>query len=158
MTIVAFLQNQWFKDPEGIKQIYERWPDKREKLNAAYLFMGCKTGKNLRKAFGDLCDEIVWEEVSPEIGGHSASSFPPDPEHIKRVIEKHQPDVVLMFGKIAQDGVTPLWRGPKIAFPHPAYRALVPGNFREWGDTLNGMIEVLASQERREKQGVKADG
>jgi hypothetical protein len=57
-----------------------------------------------------------------------------------------------MFGKIAQDGVTPLWRGPKIAFPHPAYRALVPGNFREWGDTLNGMIEVLASQERREKE------
>lgn len=63
MTIVVILQNQWFKDPEGIRAMFAEHPERRERYIEAFLFMGCLTGKRLRSAFGDeLCDEIIWEE------------------------------------------------------------------------------------------------
>lgn len=80
--IVAFLQNQWFRDPERMKRIREdvHWKDKpRWHWNATWLFFGCLTGRRLLEALGeDLCSEIYWEEISPEIGGFAASAFPAD--------------------------------------------------------------------------------
>lgn len=106
MKIVAFLQNQWFKDPEGIKAMFAEHPERRERYIEAFLFMGCLTGRRLKSALGEeLCAQIIWEEISPEIGGHAASKFPPDLAHIKAVIEKHSPDIIVAFGKIADKGV-----------------------------------------------------
>lgn len=132
MKIVAFLQNQWFKDPEGIKAMFAEHPERRERYIEAFLFMGCLTGRRLKSAFGEeLCDRIVWEEISPEIGSHASSKFPPDPEHIEAVIRKHQPDVVVCFGKLASDGLrkTIVRLGPEpisgfriLYGPHPAAR------------------------------------
>ncbi len=133
MKIVAFLQNQWFKDPEGVKAMFAEHPECRERYIEAFLFMGCLTGKRLRAVFGEeLCNQIVWEEISPEIGGHSASKFPPDPAHIERVLRKHAPDVVLCFGKLATNGVLATLSNPELRDlphgfdlvhgPHPAAR------------------------------------
>lgn len=128
MIVLAILQNQWFKNPAKVREIYERNPELRNQLIKRFLFMGCLTGRRLQEAFGDLCDQIIWEEASPEIGGFSASKFTPDPEHIKAAIEKHQPDVVLCFGKIASDAVRSVCcdtsvRHPAVMFgPHPAAR------------------------------------
>lgn len=64
--IVAFLQNQWFRDPERVKQIIQRMVDRydekdpqeiREFYIAAYLFMGCLTGKRLQASCGDCLRE-----------------------------------------------------------------------------------------------------
>src|SRR5262245_3366222 len=101
MTILAILQNQWLKDPEAVQQIYDRHLDRRNCLIAMYLFMGCLTGRRLQEAFGELCEDIVWEEASPKVGGSSASKFPADPQHIAGAIEKHRPDMILCFGAIA---------------------------------------------------------
>lgn len=132
MKILAFLQNQWFRDPEGIKEIFAAHPERRERYIAAYLFMGCLTGRRLKSAFGEeLCDRIVWEEISSEIGGHASSKFPPDPEHIERVIRKHEPDVIICFGKLASDGLSTMIarlgtlpiKGFSVLYgPHPAAR------------------------------------
>jgi len=104
--ILTFLQNQWFHDPARAREIFRRYPDQRNSLIARYLFAGCLTGKRLRTAFGDdLCDQIVWEEVSPEIGAEASSKFPPDPQHITCAIMKFKPSVVVALGKIAVDGV-----------------------------------------------------
>lgn len=122
--IVAFLQNQWFKNPERHKAFAAKHPELREDLIARFLFAGCKTGRVLRAALGDaLCDEIIWEETSREIGGYSGAIFPPDHEHINAVCLKHNPDVILAFGKQAtealrqRDGIEDLFCGP-----HPANR------------------------------------
>jgi len=124
VIILAFLQNQWFKDPEAARQVFARHPEHRERLVATYLFMGCLTGRRLLEVFGEeLCDEIVWEECSPEIGGKSSSAFPADLDHIRKAIDKHRPDVILAFGKIAGDAmaaIRPLTR--VIRAPHPAAR------------------------------------
>lgn len=125
MTIVAFLQNQWFDRPEVVRKVYDEHPERRERLNSAYLFMGCKTGRMLKSAFGkDLCDQIVWENVSPEIGGEASSKFPPDPEHVARVLEKHQPGIVLLFGKVAESASHMIPAGKILLIgPHPAARS-----------------------------------
>lgn len=106
MKTVAFLQNQWFKNPDKARQVFARNLDLREKLIARYLFAGCLTGRRLREVFGDLCNQIVWEETSANVGGHAASRFPPDASHMARVIVKHRADAVLFFGSVAQKGMT----------------------------------------------------
>jgi hypothetical protein len=131
-TVLAFLQNQWFKDPKGVKAIYERNPDKRNVFIARFLFMGCLTGKRLQKAFGaEVCNSIIWEEASPEVGGTSDSAFKADLVHIEAAILKHNPQVILCFGKIANDAVKTvvkkihLEKGfltPVLYGPHPAAR------------------------------------
>lgn len=132
MKILAILQNQWFKDPEKVKQIYARNPEHRNELIKRFLFMGCLSGRRLQQAFGDLCNTIIWEEASSEIGGFSASAFPADVEHIKNAIYQHNPDVLIAFGKIASDGAFKALTGlgfPDgkrdirfVTAPHPAAR------------------------------------
>lgn len=124
MKIVAFLQNQWFKDPEGVKRMFAEHPDRRERYISAFLFMGCLTGKRLQSVFGeDLCGGIVWEEASREVGGKSQSLFAADRQHMMAVINKHKPTVILSFGKIASEGIKSLPIDiPVIYGPHPAAR------------------------------------
>src|SRR3954470_24274441 len=124
MTILAFLQNMWFKDPERARGVFERNPDRRNQLIATYLFMGCTTGKRLLAAFGEkLCDEIIWEECSLEIGGRSGSLFPADVAHMRAAIETHKPDVILGFGAVARDALAFIAPGNRtIIAPHPAAR------------------------------------
>ena len=126
MITVAFLQNQWFKDPASVRQVFDRHPDKRQELIARFLFGSrCLTGRRLKAAFGGATDSIIWEQSSPEIGWHSGSTFKADQQHIVSVIEQFRPDIVLTFGTIAKKAVfeccSPLdfrwWAGP-----HPAAR------------------------------------
>lgn len=134
-VVVAFLQNMWFKDPERAKKIlalYEkREPlgDGRQRFIRNFLFFGCLTGKRLDEAFEPVFGDewrwlVTWEETSLEIGGYSSSVFPPDPGHIRGVLNRYQPDFVLAFGSIAQHGLT-LAGGTAaitINLPHPAAR------------------------------------
>lgn len=133
MKIVAFLQNQWFNNPERVRQIFLRQPEAREFYIAAFLFMGCLTGRRLQKVFGEqLCEQIIWEEQSPQIGGKASSKFPADACHIRRVIAKHKPDIILAFGQSAKDALLEIRREGSchesiatwklIIGPHPAAR------------------------------------
>jgi hypothetical protein len=134
MMIVAFLQNQWFKDPARMRQILAtQFKGDRESFERTFLFFGCLTGRRLMIAFGEeLCDRIVWSNASPLIAGQSDDVFPPDPSHMASVIRKHTPQIVLLFGAVAQAGmadVIPILRRDVhhvgfqiIAAPHPAAR------------------------------------
>lgn len=147
-TILAFLQNMWFKNPEKARAIFERYPEKRNALIKTYLFMGCTSGQNLEAALGEeMCQRIVWEEASPEIGGHSASRYRPDPLHISRAISRHDPDIVLAFGKDAGEGVRAAVKlihnrpGTEPRFvvlygPHPAARNNPLAKLQKLAETL----------------------
>lgn len=116
--ILAILQNQWVKNPERVRAAIAASKDPvayRRRFNAYALFAGCMTGRRLRKEFGDLCDTIVWEEASPEIGGHAASSFPADLDHIRASIADVKPRIVIGFGKIASDALNII--GPSLDLP-----------------------------------------
>ena len=103
MKILAFMQNQWFHNPESARSLYGRYGRERHhELNAFFLFRGCKSGRMLRAHLGkELCDKIIWEESSKEIGGHASAKFTADPFHIENCIRLHLPDAVIAFGKIA---------------------------------------------------------
>lgn len=141
MKVLAFLQNMWFKDPERANLLLQRYEKHhnddgcgRERFIRDMLFLRCLTGKRLQAAFTwDVCAEIIWEESSKDMGGHSAAKFAADPEHMKAVIEKHKPDVIMVFGKVAYDGIMLLKQYPTIdaylqaiggvmVGPHPAAR------------------------------------
>lgn len=124
MKILAFLQNQWFKNPERVKAIMDRNPERRNQLIGTYLFMGCLTGQRLTVALGEsLCDEIIWEECSKEVGGKSSASFPADFAHICEAINTHNPDVILAFGKTAGDALRKVSPNQLVIYgPHPAAR------------------------------------
>ena len=126
MKTLAFLQNMWVRDPGRVKHtIAQDGEGFRRRFLTYALFAGCLTGRRLKAAFGDLCDDIVWEEVSCEIGGKSSSVFPPDYAHITQRMAEEKPDVLLAFGKIACDALVfvaaprPV---PVISGPHPAAR------------------------------------
>jgi hypothetical protein len=135
MKILAFLQNQWVKDPARVQAIYDRHgddPDRRAKLNARFLFYRSLTGRRLRAAFGELCDEIVWEEASLRKAGKSSGVFPADENHMAECVRHHKPDVVLTFGKVASAALAVVFGtvevdGKMVDFtilhgPHPAAR------------------------------------
>lgn len=154
MTILAILQNQWFKPEsvQAIERIYRQHggtPEDRAELNARFLFYRSLTGKRLRAAFGsELCERIVWEEASAKIGIEPSAKFAADPAHILSLISHFKPVVVLAFGAVADRGV---WQAMQaitaqpdrtiefqvIGGPHPAARQ--PTVFTE----LQAMAEKL---------------
>lgn len=144
MTILVFLQNQWFKEPDKVKAIYARHPEGRNDMIARFLFMGCMTGKRLQAAFGaELCQVIKWEEVSPEIGGTSSSVFPADPDHMIMAIEKFSPDVIVCLGGVAAEGmrrVSKAYEGDArmivLYGPHPTARHDTMPALKEIGQEL----------------------
>jgi hypothetical protein len=137
-VIVAFLQNQWFKEPDKIRAMYARNPEKREALNKRFLFYKSLTGKRLKLAFGEeLCNSIIWEECSREIGGKSSASFPADLDHMRAVIEKHQPSLMLAFGGIAREAVPKVWTGQWVGYSHPAARFITNESVSTWKRNLD---------------------
>jgi hypothetical protein len=149
---MVILQNQWFKDPARMRGILEKhYSGRRNEFIRTFLFWSCRTGKNLKAAFGEeLCDQIIWEEASPEIGGAASSAFPADPMHINNAICKHCPDIVVALGKIASEGVKRAFASfelnPRLIIgPHPTARhATVMDELREVGRTLTGVLGILS--------------
>lgn len=85
--------------------------------------MGCRTGRVLKEVFGDLCEEIIWENASDSMGSHAASRYDPDPDHIQAVIDREKPDVILTFGVVAREGVEEInTKIPMLTAPHPTAR------------------------------------
>lgn len=129
MKCLAFLQNQWFENPARMANILERvYKGDREKFIATSLFFRCRTGVVLRSVFGgELCEDIIWENASPKMGDNSKSKFPPDPDHIRGVIQKHDPQVIFGFGLQARDGLLAcelFTTGRHVIFgPHPTARS-----------------------------------
>lgn len=123
MKVLAVLQNQWFKDPDRVRATLERHPEARRRMIHFALFAGCRTGQVLKSVFGDRCKDIVWEEASPEIGGHASSVFPADPAHLAAVIDDVKPDAILAFGIVARKGLYGLFPVDRlIVGPHPTAR------------------------------------
>lgn len=128
MKIVCFLQNQWFKNPDSARRALASHPENRSYLVRAWLFMGCITGRRLRASFGEeFCDssDVIWDNVSPQIGGYASAVFPPDFAHIRAILAKHEPQIVVAFGKVAAAPMIELsqdahWR--LVTCPHPAAR------------------------------------
>ena len=154
LIVLAFLQNQWFQRPHGVERIYAQHAgdyDHLAKLDAAYLFMGCLTGRRLKNAFGTSArHDIIWQNASPKIAGKSNGVFPADVPHMLRIIEHFQPKIVIGFGSVA---VPPLRRMKDagapwhfVQAPHPAARhATVPQELADAARRVREFSELEAT-------------
>jgi hypothetical protein len=150
MKILAFMQNQWFHDPERIKALMERYQDQRNSMIARFLFAtGNKSGNRLRSVFGETVNQIIWEEASSQLGDRAGSVFPADLEHMVSAIAKHQPEVIVCFGRIASDGIRKLLMEDRISEsirifygPHPSARQSL-ADLRSVVEQINGVIGGL---------------
>lgn len=124
VTVLAIMQNQWFKDPKRWEDLHAKWPERRQELIARALWMGCKTGRVLQQILGEeWCERIIWEEASMRIGPRSYSAFPPDIDHIRNIIARFNPGFLVTFGKVAEKGVKIVRANCPIHHaPHPAAR------------------------------------
>ncbi|HEY1772456.1 MAG TPA: hypothetical protein VGH91_04610 [Gammaproteobacteria bacterium] len=123
VTVLAFMQNQWFRDPERVEKLLASGiiKNRRDFIRRA-LFAGCQSGRTLRAVFGkELCQQMIWEEASPRIGGYASSKYEPDPAHIMKAIVEVNPVVVIAFGVVARRGLEGI-RQDVIYAPHPAAR------------------------------------
>ncbi len=125
-TVLGLLQNSWAHDPVRVRATLDRQTPYCRRRMIAFMLMRSVTGKRLRSAFGEWCDRIVWENASRVIVGRSHESAPADVDHVSEVILDVKPTVILVFGRIAMQGVAKvggLLNGvPQIIGPHPAAR------------------------------------
>lgn len=142
--ILAFLQNQWFNNPDRIKQILSRYTEgsddywRQYDIIATYaLFAGCMTGKRLRAGLGeDVCDQIHWSNASPVMTRRASDKPPADLEHMMATLRRVQPKIVLAFGEVAGEAIKAVWLGPTLFAPHPAARMDVIGPMKVIADKL----------------------
>jgi hypothetical protein len=161
ISVVAFLQNQWFRDPDRVRALYARHAANladRCVLNARFLFYRSRTGQNLTAAFGDLCDQIVWAEASPQIGGQSSSVFPADVPHMRAVLEHFQPRIVLGFGVVAARPLRALREAGAswdlVVAPHPTARgAFTQCELEIAARRLRELLDAPAPALRRQNAG-----
>lgn len=126
-TILAVMQNQWVRDPDQLRRILARHDEAfRRRMIARLLFAGCVSGRRIKVAFGDLCNQIVWEEASRVITGRSNECPPADLAHLRDCLTTLRPEIVLAFGAHAQLALSRVYGSPHayrlIPAPHPAAR------------------------------------
>ncbi|RYG34655.1 hypothetical protein EON81_14965 [bacterium] len=134
---LAILQNQWghTATPEKVARLKDWKPE----IFAGYVGMclrgGCQTYQRIIKAFGEEAFRtIVWTNASREAGTTSSCKFDADLQHLDETLRHFKPDVVIVFGKVAEEGLAK-WRGSleytesvaslafvEIKSPHPASR------------------------------------
>lgn len=130
MKILCILQNQWAENPERVQALHAKHPGRRAEIIGRMLFMGCLTGRRIEKVFGDLMQEhsFIFEEASAVVTLQSHSKPPHNTQHVRSVIERYSPDVIIAFGNCAQRAVReigaakrhPVTLPPVIECVHPA--------------------------------------
>lgn len=116
---VVFLQNAWSPVYAG-----HVWP-RPSWLRA---LARSKTGQRLRLMIDDL---DCCEETTPVVTPTPSGVAPPDPRHIKAVLERRDPEIIVACGKQAEQALTALWFGPMLVVPHPAHRLVTNELYRE---------------------------
>lgn len=143
MKALAIMQNQWLHNAayhqtrqDAMRANNEPlWWHVRERAVPFALFRGCKSGQVLKRHLGDVTEEIIWEEASTRIGATASSCPPADPAHIRAILDKYVPPIVITFGKIASEAVNAVldpgfdsrrtYKDHALTFiqaPHPAAR------------------------------------
>ncbi len=156
-VVVAFMQNMWVRNPEKVKAMIARHgEDFRRRFIAYSLFRGCLTGRRLKAAFGVLCDDIVWEESTREIGGTANSYFPANLDHMIDVARTYKPRIVVTFGAAAWNAVCDVQEKSSclddcqfVRAMHPAARHPdIMGNLNEAADQLRRLVKQLNDKDQ----------
>ncbi len=101
--ILAFMQNQWF-EPGTAREIVDRYRTDQEFHRQ--LLARTMSGGRLVNAFGPkMYEHIWWDNVAPEAAVEAAGETDLDMSHVELLIEAQHPDLIITFGKLAEDAM-----------------------------------------------------
>ena len=115
MKIVAFLQNAWFSPGTRDEYISRYLSD--DDFHRRVLARGYSGRRILRICGEKIFQKIVWQNVSLEVGAKSDHCGKPDLEHVKSVMYRHKPDLILTFGSVALGALNFLYSQGRINVP-----------------------------------------
>lgn len=151
MKTLCLLSNNWHSDPQAIHLLLSRQPDRRHEIIARQLFMSSNlTGKRLLTVFGELLKDHSWtfehaSTTSPAIGdsgGRPAYNV----EHVRQVIHRHRPDVILAVGVAPQEAISDMRAAKKaqtVVLP-PVVNCIQPSTTRPgWLKRMTGARDEL---------------
>lgn len=148
MNIVAFLQNPWFPEGTAERHIIAYRDDQKFHQR---LLEGTMSGGRLVKAFGELFERIHWDNTNWRPAWKANGREDPDYNHMKDVILRKQPQIVLCFGNQARDSVqvirhlipVGLWPKHVMACHHPNARFKTQKDLDNFADKVRGAILQL---------------
>lgn len=151
MKILCLLSNNWHASPEALHQLLAKSPDKRHEVIARQLFMSRNlTGSRLLTVFGELLKDHSWtfehaSTTNPSIGdsgGRPAYNV----EHVRQVISRHRPDVILAVGVAPQEAINDMRAAKKaqtVKLP-PVVNCIQPSTTRPgWLKRMTGARDEL---------------
>lgn len=84
-----------------------------------------RTGIRLQEALPTEIFAVAVCNASPALANSPDGIFPADLAHLRRVLKRTKPDLILACGKVAQEAVAEVSPAvPVVAMFHPAYRLL----------------------------------
>lgn len=109
---ILFLQNAWSPVYAG-----RTWP--RDSWLVA--LKRSRSGQRLRVLIDDF---EICENTTPIVGGTPDSVIPADENHIREILKRREPQVIIACGKQAEIALSNIWNGSLLAVPHPSHRLL----------------------------------
>lgn len=126
MNVVAFLQNAWHPTKAGGEWSRDSW------------LMALERSVSGHKLARLGLPFAVYENASPIITATPRGKPAADDDHIRAILERRQPNLVVALGLVAELALVRLWDGPLLALPHPASRVLTHALYQEAADWLLG--------------------
>lgn len=125
-SVVVFLQNAWSPVYAG-----DRWP--RESWLRA--LNSSRSGARLRVLEAHCSHVDIWyDNVAPICGATPDSVVPYDLSHVRAVLRRHRPFIVVACGKHAEAALAKVkTKLPLLVVPHPAHRLLTNGLYEYAG-------------------------
>lgn len=145
MSIVAFLQNPWFR-PGTSQHHIELYRDNQE-FHRKVLAMSM-SGRRLVRAFGDLYDKIHWSNTSWRAAERASGRMPTDIAYMSEVISAQNPELILCFGRQAHDACMEMrmmssrWKIPYLSCHHPNAYGKFQSDLNMFADAVREYLHI----------------
>ena len=148
------MQNPWFREgtpPEWVTRYRDDQIFHRRVLGNSM------SGKRLRQAFGELYEEIHWDNSNWRAVDKASGLMLPDYEHIENVIGREHPNLIVCFGKVAWEAVR------RFDPPAPTWECHHPNARGRTQEDLNKFAEMVrdfkqAYESRKHDQVIRTTG
>ena len=138
MKVLCLLSNNWSSNPAHVHDLLVKTPDRRHEVIRRQLFnTGNLAGHRLHMVLKDMMaqHDFTFEQVStvpPRAGGANAGLSDFNVVHVKGLIGRYRPDVILAVGyapKKAMDNMAKAKRGKAAEIP-PVVHCIQPSTTR----------------------------
>lgn len=144
MTILAFLQNAWFRPGGKNERLILRAI--ADQALSERLIEKSPAGKRLKRILGlETFDRIRWAYASLQVG--TCPGFQPKMslEHMRGMITEVNPHLVLVFGEDVKGVAPTVWSGPMLYCKDPNGRKADDADLQAFAEHLHQKIAKMTS-------------